>query len=76
MPVDFLLTLFRTQLVHSKITLTRTSLPLAMNPLLVFYSLNSSIFRSEAKKKGTKKMEVANSKSNYERFRYNPYSNK
>ena len=55
-PVDSLLTLFWTQLVHSKITVTRISLPLAMNLLWVFDSLNSSIFGFEAKKKkGTKK---------------------
>ena len=75
MPVDSLLILFRTQLVHSKITRTRTSLPLAMNLLWVFYSLDSSIFifRSEAKRrrKEQKKIEVANPKSNSERFRCN-----
>ena len=72
-PVDFLLTLFRTQLVHSKITLIRISLPLAMNLLCVFDSLNSSILRFEAKrnKKEKKIIEVANSKSNYEGSRSN-----
>jgi hypothetical protein len=70
MPGDFLLPLVGTQRVHSNKTLTRTSLPLAMNLLWVFYSLNSSIFRSEVKKKGRKeKIEVANSKANYEGFR-------
>lgn len=73
MPVDSLLTPFRTQLVHSKIIVTRASLPLAINLLWIFDSPQSSIFRSKAKNKGTKKVEVANSKSNYEIFRWNQY---
>lgn len=39
MAVDALLTPFRTQLVHSKITVIRTSLPLAMNLLWIFFYL-------------------------------------
>ncbi|KAJ6287968.1 hypothetical protein OIU77_031607 [Salix suchowensis] len=49
MPIDFLLTLFRTQLVHSKITLIRTSLPLAMNLLLVF--IHSTLLFSYPKRR-------------------------
>ena len=49
-PVDSLLTLFLLQSVHSKITVTRISFPLAMNLLWVFNSLNSSIFGFESKK--------------------------
>ena len=49
---------FRTQRVHSKITVTRASLPLAMNLPWIFDSRNSSIFRSKMKKK----REVGNSK--------------
>lgn len=40
MPVDSLLTPFRTQAVHSKRTGIRTSLPLAMNLLWIFHLLN------------------------------------
>lgn len=50
-PIDCLLTPFRTQRVHSKITVTRASLPLAMNLPWIFDSRNSSIFRSKMKKK-------------------------
>ena len=46
--------------VHSKVTVTRASLPLAMNLPCIFYSRNSSIFRSKRKKK----REVGNSQSN------------
>nr|QKI32017.1 hypothetical protein [Ombrophytum subterraneum] len=46
MPLDTPLTPFRTQPVHSKITVTRTSLPLAMNLLWIFDLLHSSIRKS------------------------------
>lgn len=57
MPVDALLTLtpFRTQLVHSKMTVPRTSLPLAMNLPLDFLFNQLFHFRSETKKKKEKK---------------------
>ena len=61
MPVDPLLTLFRTQLVHSKITVTRTSLPLAMNLLWIFDLFNSSIFDPKGRRRNEgKKKEVTN----------------
>lgn len=72
MPVDALLTLtpFRTQVVHSKITVIRTSFPLAMNLLWIFDLLNSSSFDSKQRRRTEgKKIEVTNLKSNYERFR-------
>ena len=59
MPVDSLLTPFRTQAVHSKRTGIRTSLPLAMNLLWIFHLLNSSSFNPKRKrrKEGKNKLE-------------------
>lgn len=59
MPVDSLLTPFRTQAVHSKRTGIRTSLPLAMNLLWIFHLLNSSSFNPKRKrrKEGKNKIE-------------------
>ena len=51
MPVDSLLTPFRTQAVHSKRTGIRTSLPLAMNLLWIFHLLNSSSFNPKRKRR-------------------------
>lgn len=70
MPLDSLLTLFRTQPIHSKITLTRASLPLAIN-LTSFGFLIQTTFillfstRSEEERKIKKKIEVPNSKYKY-----------
>jgi len=75
MPVDTLLTLFRAQLVHSKITVTRTSLPLAMSPPLGFLFTQLFYFGFETKKKGRKKIEVTNLKSNYKNIVNESYSN-
>lgn len=73
MPVDALLTPFRTQLIHSKITVTRTSLPLAMNLLWIFFIYSTLLFliRNEEEERKENKIEVTNSKSNYERFHCN-----
>lgn len=50
MPVGTFLTLFRIQLVHSKITVIRASFLLAMNLPWIFDLLNSSILiRNEDK---------------------------
>ena len=59
MPVDSLLTPFRTQAVHSKRTGIRASLPLAMNLLWIFHLLNSSSFNPKRKrrKEGKNKIE-------------------
>ena len=59
MPVDSLLTPFRTQAVHSTRTGIRTSLPLAMNLLCIFHLLNSSSFNPKRKrrKEGKNKIE-------------------
>lgn len=57
MPFDALLTPFRTQAVHSKITGIRTSLPLAMNLLWIFHLLNSSSFNPKRRKEGKNKLE-------------------
>jgi len=59
MPVDSLLTPFRTQAVHSTRTGIRTSLPLAMNLLWIFHLLNSSSFNPKRKriKEGKNKIE-------------------
>jgi hypothetical protein len=68
MPLDTPLTSFRTQRVHSKITVTRTSLPLAMNLLWIFDLFNSSIFDSKGRiRKEGKQIEITNLKSNYKR---------
>ena len=80
MPGDSLLTPFRTQLVHSKITLTLTSLPLAMNLLFFGFWIHSTLLfsiRSEEKKEQKKKtkIDVGNSKSNYQKFRWNRINN-
>lgn len=72
MPVDSLLTSFRTQAVHSKRTGIRTSLPLAMNLLWIFHLLNSSSFNPKLKrKKEGKKNRICNLLSSYARFHYN-----
>ena len=65
MPLDIPLTSFRTQLVHSKITVTRTSLPLAMNLLWIFDLFNSSTKRR--RRKEGKQIEFTNLKSNSKR---------
>lgn len=71
-PLDSLLTLFLSQLVHSKITVIRISLPLAMN-LLWFFLFTSlfdfKIWREEEKRNEKKD----NSKSNYEIFCSNSF---
>lgn len=61
MPDDFLLTLFRTQPVHSKRIVTRVSLLLAMKPPFgfEFTPFLYFIFRSKTKTK-KEKLEVAN----------------
>lgn len=73
MPVDALLATFRTQLVHSKITVIRISLPLAMNLPWIFNLLNSSSFETKGRRRRKKKIEVTNLKSNFEKFCCNPY---
>lgn len=55
MPGGTFLTPFRIQLVHSKITVTRASLLLAMNLRWIFDLLNSSIvIRNEEKERKKK----------------------
>ena len=59
-PVDSLLTLFWAQQVHSKITLTRISLPLAMNLLFFWFFIHLTLLfhfriRSEEEERNEKK---------------------
>lgn len=76
MPVDTLLTPFRVQLVHSKIIVTRTSLPLAMSPPLGFLFTQLFYFEFETKKKkGRKKIEITNLKYNSKKIVNESYSN-
>ena len=63
-PVDSLLTLFWAQQVHSKITLTRISLPLAMNLLFFWFCIHLSIFVFD-EERNDKEIKVDNSKSNF-----------
>lgn len=72
MPIDALLATFRTQLVHSKITVIRISLLLAMNLPCIFNLLNSSSFHTKGRRR-KKKIEVTNLKSNFEKFCCNQY---
>lgn len=67
MPVDAFLTPFRIQPVHSKITVTRASFLLAMNPRWILDLLNSSILIRNEERERKKKIEVTNLKSNSKR---------